>query len=289
MNQMFFTKKSVFQQFRLFALIFFIWFMNRFDSSIQNYISIVLLLSIGLWHGANDINLARSKYLSMSFWKVLGLYVLLLLTVGIIFLTIPKITVLFLLLLSSYHFGSDFVFKVKNIVPPLGIGWMVLSTLFFINTTETQVIFQELLDIQLSDSLIQTNFYISAVLGAGLLLYNAFRDRNYLFLIGTVVLFLGFWSTDLITGFTAYFIFWHSIPSVIEQSVDHTWTEKLNVEAIKNFFRRSFLYYAISLVGVILYFYLKSQTISSGLTLVILMVLSVPHVLVIDLFKRDAD
>jgi Brp/Blh family beta-carotene 15,15'-monooxygenase len=225
----------------------------------------------------------------MSFWKVLGLYVLLLLTVGIIFLTIPKITVLFLLLLSSYHFGSDFVFKVKNIVPPLGIGWMVLSTLFFINTTETQVIFQELLDIQLSDSLIQTNFYISAVLGTSLLLYNALRDRNYLFLISTVVLFLGFWSTDLITGFTAYFIFWHSIPSVIEQSVDHTWTEKLNVEAIKNFFRRSFLYYAISLVGVILYFYLKSQTISSGLTLVILMVLSVPHVLVIDLFKRDAD
>ncbi len=289
MNQMFFTKKSVFQQFRLFALIFFIWFMNRFDSSIQNYISIVLLLSIGLWHGANDINLARSKYLSMSFGKVLSLYLLLLLSVGIIFLTIPKITVLFLLLLSSYHFGSDFVFKVKNIVPPLGIGWMVLSTLFFINTTETQVIFQELLEIKLSDLLIETNFYIAGALGTGLLLYNSYRDRNYLFLISTVILFLGFWSTDLITGFTAYFIFWHSIPSVIEQSIDNTWTEKLNIEAVKNFFRRSFLYYAISLVGVILYFYLKSQTISSGLTLVILMVLSVPHVLVIDLFKRGAD
>ena len=86
--------------------------------------------------------------------------------------------------------------------------------------------------------------------------------------------------STLIWGFTIYFIIWHSIPSIINQTKFLYGT--FNYINFIKYIKAALFYWAISLVGL-LFFYLLFQNIKLFNTLFFsfLAAITFPHVLVI--------
>jgi Brp/Blh family beta-carotene 15,15'-monooxygenase len=86
---------------------------------------------------------------------------------------------------------------------------------------------------------------------------------------------------DLIWAFVIYFIFWHSIPSLLDQ-IKFLYG-KVSLKNFKAYFKSAFLYWLISLFGiVVLYFLLKDYKIFDSIFFSFLAAITFPHVFVIE-------
>jgi len=89
-----------------------------------------------------------------------------------------------------------------------------------------------------------------------------------------------FKASSLIWGFALYFIFWHSIPSMIDQIAFLFGNVSFN--NFKLYFRSAFVYWIVSLLGIaLLYLIFKEQKIFNALFFSFLASITFPHVVVI--------
>jgi Brp/Blh family beta-carotene 15,15'-monooxygenase len=88
-------------------------------------------------------------------------------------------------------------------------------------------------------------------------------------------------------AFGIYFVFWHSIPSIIEQSEFIFGSSDL--KSFKNYFKNAVIYWIISLFGLlILYYFLKDyQNLLVSIFFSFLAAITFPHTLVIFKMKRN--
>ena len=99
----------------------------------------------------------------------------------------------------------------------------------------------------------------------------------FLLLIFTII----FKVSTLIWGFTIYFIFWHSIPSLLEQVtfIYGTFTMK----NIKRYCLKAIPYWFLSLMGIsIVYFIFKEEKIFYAIFFSFIAAVTFPHTLVIN-------
>ena len=195
----------------------------------QSIISFILIFSFGLVHGANDIQLIQKKTLdySVKFFSYSILLYIFIVIVGIlIFFFVPKFGLLFFILFSSFHFGEQHLgmydikskyLIIKNILY-ISYGSTILGLLFSLQWLDTHVIIYQISELFISKKIMELFFYSG--FSVFFIISLSYKNlRKFLWIETVLLIFLGFFfsKASLLFSFSVYFVFWHSIPSILDQ------------------------------------------------------------------------
>ena len=271
-----------------------LWLTSYLSNKYQIILGFFLILSFGVLHGANDLvlidQLKSNK--KLDFIKIIGIYVSIVGISVLLFTKIPIVALLLFILVSSYHFGeqhwNEIIKTNKSFITPMfqfNYGLLILVILFFFNSKEVIEIIFEITKYTLSTEFIETALLITLSLFVvlSIRLYQIsteFKNNLIEQLFYLVVLAIVFKASSLIWGFTIYFIFWHSIPSLNDQLIflygSSTWAD------FKKYFKTAFIYWFISLIGVFgLYYIAKDMVVFDALFFAFLASITFPHFIVI--------
>jgi Brp/Blh family beta-carotene 15,15'-monooxygenase len=271
-----------------------LWLTSYLSEENQLFFGFSLIFTFGILHGANDLVLINQLEYNKkrTFLKVIISYIMVVLISVILFTQIPIIALTLFILVSSYHFGeqqwhimlkkdNQFITKIFE----FNYGLLVLLFLFYFNKSEVVKIVFEITNIKITTSLIDIVLIIVSVLlilNSYLLVKHSknFRKNIVEELFYLVLLCIIFKASSLIWGFTIYFIFWHSIPSLNDQ-IFFLFGESTLANFTK-YFKSAFLYWIISLIGIgVLYFISKDMIIFDALFFSFLASITFPHAIVI--------
>jgi Brp/Blh family beta-carotene 15,15'-monooxygenase len=96
---------------------------------VQIFILVTLIITLGIPHGAYDYQVAKRIGLANSRYKVIAFYIV---YIGLVFFSLytwyafPFFSLLVFLLLSSWHFGSDWAISRGDTLVPILIGICIL-------------------------------------------------------------------------------------------------------------------------------------------------------------------
>ena len=180
------------------------------------------------------------------------------------------------IIISGYHFGEQqwneqlkTEAKCVKFAYEIVYGLIILFLIFTFHATEVQKIILAITGIEVP------NFAFLLILKILLSLFTLMsiffyfeieRFKNYFFkeLFYLFVFSIIFKVSTLIWGFALYFIFWHSIPSIMDQIT--FLFGNVNFNNFKLYFRSAFIYWIVSLLGIaIFYFIFKDQKIFNAL------------------------
>ena len=264
----------------------------------ENILGFILILSIGVVHGANDLLIIK-KYSKKEPKRSEALYFFYYLTIvflGFVFFYVfPSIALLTFVIVSIYHFGeqhwevnlskSDYV-NLNKIFLFIFHG-IIFFTIIFMNNLK---IVNEVLSSFNINPL--ENYYLVLALIVFSILYFLFllylkNLRKYLFSEGIFfsLLFLLTINTTLIFGFAIYFIFFHSLLSIKDQ-IKFIYDD--NPKNLKKYIITSMPYFILALTFLLI-FYLVVDFEKINLLPIIftfLAAITFPHVLVIEKMYR---
>ena len=253
----------------LFSTLIFLAVNFILNTENQNIISFVLIFTFGLIHGANDIQLIQKKTLNYNvnfFIYSILLYVSIVILGILIFFYVPKFGLIFFVFFSSFHFGEQHLGSYdtdsKNMFIKIllytSYGSTILSLLFTLQWLDTHVIIYEISELFISKRVMELYFFVSFIIFLIIsLIYNNFRKR--LLMETSLIIFLGFFfsKASLLLSFSVYFVFWHSIPSILDQ-LNFLYNGD-NSRKMRYLFS-SLPYWIISILGLfIFYFYFHSK------------------------------
>lgn len=271
-----------------------LWLTSYLSNKYQTILGFFLILSFGVLHGANDLvlisHLKSDK--KLDFVKLIGIYVLIVGISVLLFTNIPVLALSLFILVSSYHFGeqhwNEIITIKKNLLTSLfqfNYGLLILVILFYFNGREVIEIIKEITQYTISeiyiDSAVLVALFIFAISSLRMcFISKTFKNKIIEQLFYLIVLAIVFKASGLIWGFTIYFIFWHSIPSLNDQLTflygSATWSD------FKKYFKTAFVYWIISLVGIFaLYFIAKDMLVFDALFFAFLASITFPHFIVI--------
>ena len=285
----------MYSNFAIVASFFSLWLSTLLTDKFQLLLGFLIILTVGIFHGANDIVLILSLNKSKkndSFFKILAYYVVIVLLGIVAFYLFPVASLISFLIISGFHFGEQQwqPFKTFNNSKTTAIfrsfyGLFVLFLLFYFHQIEVIQIVQQITFILVPEMLIPNLFY-----GISLLLFCFFlylyiyvenlRKQILLETFYLLVFDIIFFSSSLIWGFAIFFVIWHSIPSIIDQ------IKFLHVDAtFDNFFiyfKSAFIYWIVSLIGIaVLYYLFKDLQIFNAIFFSFLAAITFPHAIVI--------
>jgi Brp/Blh family beta-carotene 15,15'-monooxygenase len=217
----------------------------------------------------------------------------------------PAISLLFFLLISSYHFGQAQLshhFKEKNALNNLTYlfwGNLALTSFFLFNAQEIRYYFQDFPSLKSIDFLFQPMILSQFIVlnAAGLLISSIVylkKDQMQLeaIAIETVILLMILsiaYLFHFLFGFAIFFVLLHAIPVLIQEYSELY--SRSNLKNILSFFKLLSPFSLISLIGIFGLFYLKElQIIELSYLFLILIATSsitLPHVWVMKKFYRD--
>jgi len=215
--------------FFLFSYIFSLIIFKFNNLSISPLICLLLILTIGVSHGSLDhvkgkklFNILNIKKISIFYF----LYTLIAISVIIIWIIIPSVSLMIFLLVASFHFGKEdtqFLISENSYFNQLLFflkGLLIILAPMFFHFDETITIFKFLLiDNEIFYSTLEF-IEVNKILPIGIILSTL--SCVYLFLrkfeIKKFVIFLDFFSILILNyylsplvAFTIYFCFLHSI------------------------------------------------------------------------------
>ena len=294
--------------FFLFCNIFSLLFLKIDISIISPLICLLLILVIGVSHGSLD-HVKGKKLLKRFNINNISIfyftYLLLAISIAILWILFPATSLIIFLIVASYHFGKEdtqFLLDEKSFVNQLLFFFkgalIVLAPLFF-HFDETIFIFKLLLIQNESfyssmtfienNQLLNVGIFISA-LSSIFLFLKKFEYRNFtIFLDFFSIIIINFYFSPLI-AFTIYFCFLHSIRHSIFLMIE------LDHENIKNglfiFIKKALpltiLTAIFFLIGM--YFLNKNYSFDSSILKLIfigLASLTFPHILLEYLIEKN--
>ena len=226
----------------------------------QNLIGALGVLSVGILHGANDIEilLKRNKSGTPQTIHYLYKYLGVVIVSGIIFFFIPSIALLGFVLFSAYHFGEQhWANKAIGLHYPFIFQLLYGSALFFLLfTLQAQPVIEVIQTITHYDIKPQI-FIIGFFLSSIYCLFGLSTKAHWQFLIGELILFcalaLIFSQASLVFAFGYYFVFWHSIPSLKEQL--HFLYKEISAPSLFQYLKKGAVYWIAALMGLMFLFY----------------------------------
>lgn len=277
-----------------------LWLTSYLSDKNQLVLGFILIFTFGILHGANDLVLISQleNRKKQSFFKILISYIAIVLISALLFTKIPIIALTLFILVSAYHFGEqhwqDIEKNGNKIITKIfqfNYGLIILLLLFIFNKKEVIEIVFKITTVSIAEKTISIAFFIVLLLfliNTYILYKKSETFKNIIIeqLFYLVLLCLIFKVSSLIWGFTIYFIFWHSIPSLNDQI--RFLYGKYSFTNFKKYFKSAFLYWIISLVGIsILYFISKDLIIFDALFFSFLASITFPHAIVIlKMFKK---
>jgi Brp/Blh family beta-carotene 15,15'-monooxygenase len=286
---------SKYTNFAIVASFLGIWISSLFINEFQILVGFILIFSFGILHGANDLLLIKqvnTKKNTLSFYKILSYYVVVVVTGAILFYILPWLALLLFIIVSGYHFGEQHWDIYKNTnnrwitnLFQFNYGIFILLLLFVFHSEEVKKIVFQITRISFSNfniAWLLLGFGISLLFfGCLMYVYNeVFKKQIIINIFYLVVFTIIFKTSTLIWGFALYFVLWHSIPSIIEQ-LKFLYGES-NFNNFKSYFRTAFVYWILSLIGIaVLYFLFKDKEIFDAMFFSFLAAITFPHALVI--------
>lgn len=285
-----------YQDFMIFFTFLLFWVSIQFGQIIEDSIAYVIVLSIGIIHGSNDFTiLKKQKKNTIDLIKSTSFYLFLILLCIACYLINSFVAILFFVILSSYHFGEQHLENkftgskyVKSIIYVV-YGMLIFSLIFIENLKDVEVIMLNLTGEIIPNSWIETMLVSSSLLLIILIIYQFTRKINpkiqivrELFYI--LLLYLVFKSSSLILGFAIYFVLWHSIPSILDQTkfLSGGYTFKKILEYLKT----AFVYWLISITGLVIAYYYFSESLFNSMIFIVLFAVTAPHVWVMNRMKQ---
>lgn len=269
------------------------------------FISVVL---IGIPHGAIDHIVAADIY---GFQKRLqdhlvfySSYLLVMLLVGLLWIFFPLAGMIFFLLISIYHFGqADMMALMKGKTAlSQSFAWirgvMIIGLIIFPHADISLPIIEAAIRTSpdwfsvLYENALSISIFIVAAYLTLTLIASQVEKLNLLpkrFLLESLLLMGLLLFTHPLIGFAIYFALWHSAGHVIEM-MDFFRSKGRSLKII-GFYKLALPFTIISLVGLVLLFYLQ-QALAIGeemisLLFILISVLTLPHMFVVDqMFKK---
>lgn len=289
--------KVKYYQISIWVTIVLILLGHLVNTSFQDLLGLVLIFSAGLIHGANDIQLLQKKYSNTDFIFLIALYLAVVLFGGFLFFYSPKFGLFFFILFSGFHFGEQHWSSFLNQkVAPVFInkiayvfyGLLIFALLFIFQVEEVKTLIK-----QISELSFTVNFFYwaASILGIGFSGLAFFLPIDLkLFakeILALVLLCILFANTSLLLSFSAYFVFWHSIPSIQDQIL--YLNDEISLAALKKYLKSSFLYWIMSLFGLfVFYFYFNVDSdYFIPLFFTFLAAITFPHTLVIGMIDYE--
>ncbi len=284
---------------RLVSTFFLLWLSVYLDYRMEVIGAYILILSLGILHGANDITLLErlsDTNKGNKQVRIVLAYIISVLLVASIFYIIPAFALLIFVLLSAYHFGEehwDYRLKNSNLINRLFYlcyGLLILSMLFYLHRTEVENVIQAISGYTLPNSL----FWVTMIISGVLLLISGLSTNaqskkiifNFKELFYLVIFYIVFRSTSLLWAFAIYFVIWHAIPSLANQLF--YLHGDISAKSLLNYIKSSIWYWLISIFGIgLLYWLFKEQDYSFiALLFPFIAALTFPHVVVMLLMGK---
>ncbi len=286
-----------YQDFMIFFTFFLFWISIQFGEVVEDYLAYIMVVSIGILHGSNDLLILSTKdKMDKTFRKNLVIYVSIIILCVIIYLFSPFLAILLFVLLSSYHFGEEHLGETINLnflfnaVYFLAYGLFIFSLLFYQSIFDVDEIMIELTGATFTKFQIETTLLTSAVFLFIGSLYLVLSKKNEVEIFVKeffyfLLLFLVFKTSSLILGFAIYFIFWHSIPSIIHQ-IEFI-SGDLSKKNILFYVKKAIIYWIISIAGLLILHQLVPQIkLFATVVFVILFAVTAPHTWVMNKMKN---
>ena len=286
-----------YENFMLFFTFFLFWVSIQFGEVVEDFIAYIMVISVGILHGANDLLILSTKdQKDKKLIKNLFIYIGIIMLCVVIYLFSSFVAIILFVVLSAYHFGEEhlshkinvnFVF---NAVYFLSYGLFIFALLFYQSMSDVDVIMTELTGRTFSKIQIEITLIVSAIFLSTGSVYLILTKRNdsMLFLrefLYLVLLFLVFNTSSLILGFAIYFILWHSIPSIIHQ-IEFI-SGSLNKRNVIAYVKKALIYWVISIAGLlVLYQLLPEIKLLATVVFVILFAVTAPHTWVMHKMKN---
>jgi len=260
-----------------------------------NLIGFFGILSFGIVHGANDLILLKKSKKNLSFKSLFITYLTMVILSGCFFYLIPTFAIIFFILFSAYHFGEQqwtMLYKSSSTKIKLFYffyGLLLFLTLFTLNHNYVSEIIFDITGFSISKKILISFLTLSAI-GAIINLFMNFNElktqltQQFFFII---ILSALFFSSSLIWSFAVYFVIWHSIPSIIEQSkfIYGTSTKNTFIKYLKD----ASIYWVISIIGLLIAYYVlkDQQNLLISIFFSFLAAITFPHTLVIFKIKKN--
>ncbi|CAM4038169.1 Brp/Blh family beta-carotene 15,15'-dioxygenase [Gillisia limnaea] len=281
------------------ATFFSLWMSGFLTQSQQQTIALILILSLGVIHGAHDIFITK-KMLKEKFqyFRILGLYLLSVVSFALLYTFSPPVLMAVFVFFSAYHFGEQHWLDtvVKKGILEIGFafcyGLVIIVLLLRINFLETEQILSEMSSFQLNKNLLNIilGFASIALVVSSWFLKSSripIKKRIFRELVVLAVLAVIFSRSSLVWGFAIYFVIWHSIPSILSQL--RYMNGKVSWKSFFNYLKDSTLYWLTALTGLLVLFYFArgEKQILLSIFLPFIAALTFPHALIIShMFKR---
>lgn len=246
-----------------------LWISSFLSNNQEFYIGFSLILTFGILHGANDFFLIDCFSIKSDFTKKL-LYVFSIILFSLFFFLFPKICFVFFILASSFHFGEQHYIELEiksdryQYFTKFNIGFFILNLIFINNPIMVIDIFNKITSIHITKTIIIFNVSLSFIIFVIHISFLLYKKRIHLekiiqFLISLIFLVIIFKISSLVWGFTIYFVFWHSIPSIVYQ-VEFIYKE-INLKNIILYFKKALLFWILAIISLCYYYqyYNKSE------------------------------
>ena len=281
---------------------FALWLSAQISPVIESNIAYIMILTVGILHGSNDIMLINHTLKSnsnISSLTIFVVYVLMVSLVAVFFYFLPFLALSLFVIFSSYHFGEQHFISKSNAKNYLisfyytSYGMLIFSMIFFSSPDEVIVIVNEITNVFITHQFLKILLYTSMIITIifsffmyhkKLITFNFFEEIILIILLSVI-----FNIASLIAGFAIYFIIWHSIPSLRDQIIElHS---EFNKKNLLLYLKNSALYWLISIVSLfVLYYIVNDDKLFISLFFSFLSAITFPHVLVMfNLFKNKSN
>jgi len=283
-------------KFIIFSTIFCVFLSFIFNDFYLNILAFSGILTFGIIHGANDLLLIKAVSEKFNFKTQLLFYVIMVGVFFIFFYNIPVLALITFVLLSSYHFGEHqwtlFLKTEDYLIKPFYFfyGLTIFSLIFYFNLNEVLVIIYDITTLELNEDFFFYLLIISSMLSLliSFSLYEKIKNQFITQLALLALLIITFKTCGLIWSFGIYFVFWHSIPSIKEQTIFIY--GKAEKDSIKNYFKKAFLYWLLSIIVLIITYYLFRSTQDKLISIFFSFLASItfPHTFVVSKIKKPS-
>ena len=169
-------------------------------------------------------------------------------------------------------------------------GMSIFTLLFSAHSLLVSDIIQDISNVRLSPTLIQMSMYASLAITAILYAIKYQKTFEYSFTLRQIfyllVFFVVFNSTTLLWAFAIYFIFWHSLPSLVDQM--NFLYGRTDFKGFVMFVKSSWLYWAVAVLSLGAYYFILKQYLVLELSMffAFLTALTMPHIFLMYFSKK---
>ena len=278
--------------------LFSLFISNHLNSEYFYFACFGLILTFGIIHGANDILilLKGKKQTKKIVIRSTVKYLSIVLLISVLFFLFSEISLLFFVLFSAYHFGEQqWTIFGTNQSKSISLfyfffGLLIFSVLFLFNKSDVSNIIFEITKIYIPENIYSAVIIFSSLCTLLLIILNYQILKKQLLhqLALLVVMLLVFFTYELLPAFAIYFVFFHSIPSIIEQS-DYLFGDSTKAENFKKFLLKGAVYWLLAIVFLVVMYLILKNNIDFSLAIFFsfLAAITFPHVLVIYKMKSD--